>query len=148
MAKKKRKPLTRRTPLKRTRMNKISDKERKKLAGIRDARKAYREKHPYCCICGSSPTTVHEVTSGSYGRAKGVVEPAVWLPVCAFDNSETLTDHKLWPKSMQLAVKYLLFNDEFDIDKANACYIGRFSMDEILGHIPEVKRRLGIREAA
>lgn len=155
MAKKKpRKPLRRKTPLKsgkplkRTRMSKISEKERKKLAGIRDARKEYREKHRYCCFCGSTPTTVHEVTSGSYGRSKGITEPAVWLPVCVTCNCHVLDDHKLWPKEMQLTVKLLLFPDEFDLEKANACYIGTFSMEGVLSHVPEVKRRLGISEAA
>jgi hypothetical protein len=156
MAKKKpRKPLARKTPLKRsdkplkrTPMNKISPKERKKLAGIRDARKAYRETHPYCVICGAFGSTVHEVTSGTFGRAKGVVEPAVWLPVCVTCNCRVLDDHKLWPKEMQMAVKLVLFPDEFDLEKANACYIGTFSMAGIEGYIPEVRRRLGLERAA
>lgn len=156
MAKKKpRKPLQRKTPLKpsskplkRTRMNPISKKQRKVLEGIRDARAAYRDKHRHCCICGASPTVVHEVTSGSYGRAKGIVEMAVWLPVCQNCNANVLDDHKLWPKEMQMAVKLEYFADEFDLEKANACYIGTFSMNGIEGYLPEVRRRLGERRAA
>lgn len=155
MAKKKRKPLQRKTPLKpsskplkRTRMNKISPKQRKVLEGIRDARAAYREKHPHCCICGALGTVVHEVTSGSYGRAKGVVEPAVWLPVCLMCNCHVLDDHKLWPKEMQMCVKWLLFRDELDLERANACYIGTFSMEGIRGYEDEVRARLGLRRAA
>lgn len=156
MSKKKpRKPLRRKTPLKsskplkRTRMNKISEKERKKLAGIRDARKEYREEFPRCVLTGEWGTTVHEITSGWAGRAKGIIEPATWLAVSYRTNAETFTDKLKWPVQRQLALKMLVDAERYDLAKFNECYThGTVYQEDVDAWLDDVRELVENRRAA
>jgi hypothetical protein len=157
MAKKKpRKPLQRKTPLKpsskplkRTRMNKISEKERKKLAGIRDARKAYREKHPYCMLTGERGVCIHEITSGTAGRARGIVEPATWLAVTYYVNSELFTNKAIWPVQRQLALKMLTNKEDYNLAIFNECYThGTVYQEDVDAWLDDVRELIENRRAA
>jgi hypothetical protein len=157
MAKKKpRKPLARKTPLKRsdkplkrTPMNKISPKERKKLAGIRDARKAYRDEFPRCVLTGAWGTCIHEITSGTAGRARGIIEPAVWLAVTYHTNSEVFTDKVKWPVQRQLALKAITDPERYDLAKFNECYThGTVYQEDVDVWLDDIRALIPQRSAA
>lgn len=130
-------------------MNKISPKQRKVLEGIRDARNAYKEEFPVCPLTGSSIVECHEITSGWAGRAKGIVEPAVWLSVAPVVNREWFTNKKEWPVQRQLALKKLVDPTRYDLAKFNECYThGTVQQEDVDAWLDDVRELIGGRKAA
>ena len=130
-------------------MNKISEKERKKLAGIRAKRDAYKDEFPQCPLTGEWRVECHEITSGWAGRANGIVEPAVWLSVAPRVNREWFTDKKVWPVQRQLALKMLVDPTRYSLEKFNECYThGTVYQEDVDAWLDDVRELIGRHPAA
>lgn len=81
-------------------------------------RRQYLETFPRCAICGASSTGVHEMTNGPY-RMKAFGLRAAWLATCSHCNCFVLTDKKAWPLVEQMATKFEVDPEYFDIDAIN-----------------------------
>jgi hypothetical protein len=118
--------------MKRSRIRPKSKKtasEDRKLAPLR---KAYLVTFPDCMVCGNPSQCVHEISSGTAGRAKGKSEPATWLATCVDCNCNELTDKAMFPVKRQLAIKAVCDPKNFDMGKFNACYtLGVKHFDEV-----------------
>jgi hypothetical protein len=113
--------------------SKKTAKEDRELAPIR---RAYLVEFPNCMVCGQRSECVHEIASGTAGRAKSKAEPATWLATCVDCNCNKLTDKSEFPVKRQLAIKAVCDPKNFDMDKFNACYtLGRRHFDEVAEHL-------------
>jgi hypothetical protein len=122
--------------VKRSRISPKSKKTAKEDRELAPIRRAYLEQFPHCMVCGSRSECVHEIASGTAGRALAKKEPATWLATCWHCNSEKMTDKKEYPVARQLAVKLCRDSANWDLDKFNKCYtLGSVHLDEVANHL-------------
>lgn len=123
-------------PLKRSCIKVVKKETAQENREIAPARRAYLEEFPYCMVCEKPSQCVHEISSGTAGRALGKKEPATWLATCVDCNCNELTDKAKFPVERQLAIKAVCDPTRFDMEKFNACYtLGEKHFDEVVGYL-------------
>ena len=120
----KRTPLTRKTPMKRSNIRRVSKKRAKLMAENREWRAAFVDEVGQCQVCEYVPANhgwakcnnlhVHEIAKGPC-RAEALKHRACCLVVCDECNSGPLCDYSIWPIERQLAVKLLTDPGHFDL---------------------------------
>lgn len=102
--------------MKRSRINRISDKEQEFRKQWGPVRKAYAEKF-HCPLTGSYQTEVHEMIGGS-SRQVTRQEPCTWLALSRTAHEEV----QYWPKARQMALKLIHDPENFDLERFNELY--------------------------
>jgi NAD-dependent dihydropyrimidine dehydrogenase PreA subunit len=125
---KRRKPLTRKTELRRTgrlkrkgRIKPVSDKRRKRNAEVRDFRQGLKEEIGRCEICMQvKPLDCHEITRGSYARQRALDQRACILVLCR-DCHNAIDQWPLtWTIARQVALLKLRRAADFSLSDVNA----------------------------
>lgn len=95
-------------------MRRVSKKRARLMREVAAKRRAFREEFPECVVCGSPTTEVHEMACGSH-REKALAERCTWLPTCTYCNQHKLDGYQEFPIVRQLALKWVLDRESFDL---------------------------------
>jgi hypothetical protein len=118
------------------RLNPKSKKTAKEDRELAPIRRAYLVEFPECMVCGNRSECVHEIASGTAGRAKAKSVPATWLATCGHCNCEEMTDKAKFPVKRQLAIKLKRDPKNWDLPAFNECYtLGEVHLDQVVEYI-------------
>lgn len=100
-------------------MRKVSEKRRRPPSypgwKLLDDRTAWGKEHPWCFICGSEGTEIHEICRRSQSP-RGWAHRCNYFRVCSFGCHRLVEDYAQYPLVRQLVIKALRDPDNFDLD--------------------------------
>lgn len=112
---------------------------------VNPQRDAFIKEFPACWVCFSQwRVWVHEFIRGG-SRGVALDNRCCWFAACWECNSGCLDDASQWPVERQLAVKFLMDPDYFDLEKC--CELKRvgpecYTMDDLKPYIEAERIRL------
>ena len=108
--------------MKRTRINSLSEKRRKRMKEVKPLRDSLIRQAGRCMVCSVSAKQArlacHEILNGPL-RDKTLDEPCSLLVLCWDCNSNKMTDKNEWPVARQLSVLLEKSPENYDLERFN-----------------------------